>query len=236
MNFHKLIILLFFVIFSFFSCSKKEKQNTSSKNKITLKSKKLIPEKVKIIPKKRLDTLNNTNVVAFLTEYGKQNSETKVLFKTRLGDITIKLYKDTPLHRASFIFLTKMGYFNTTCFHRVVPDFIAQGGNSENRTTADFRNKYKQYLIPSEFKRNHKHKRGALAAARQWENNPKKLSTPFEFYFIQKRKGEHHLDFEHTVFGEVIKGMPVIDEIISQKADTDEWPFIDVHITAQVIE
>ncbi len=210
------------------------KRSTKSKNQV---KKSIISKKnKKNIPKKRLDTLNNKNVVAFLTEYGKQNPETKVLFKTRLGDITIKLYKDTPLHRASFIFLTKIGYFNTTCFHRVVPNFIAQGGNSENKKTADIRNRYKHYLIPPEFKRHHKHKRGALAAAREWENNPKKLSTPFEFYFIQKRKGEHHLDFEHTVFGEVIKGMPVIDKIIAEKADTDEWPFVDINITAKVLE
>ena len=55
-----------------------------------------------------------------------------------------------------------------------------------------------------EFRNHRKHKYGALAAARQWENNPNKLSSPFEFYIVHKRSGAHHLDNEHTVFGEVV--------------------------------
>ncbi len=230
---NKLIFLLFYSFFILYACTKQEKKNIS-KNKNHIKKESLLQEKV--LPQKKLDTLNNKNVVSFLTEYGKQNSETKIRLETRLGNITIKLYKDTPLHRASFIFLTKIGYFNTTCFHRVVPNFIVQGGNSENAKTAQIRNKYKHYLIPPEFKKNHKHKRGALAIARDWENNPQKLSMPFEFYFIQNKKGEHHLNNEHTVFGEVIEGMSVIDKIIQQETDRDEWPYVDVNITTFIIE
>lgn len=228
------IIFLLICINILYCCKKKDPITEIQQPKLPKK------EVVKIIKKKALkvkkDSLNAKNVVAFFTEYGKQNLETKVIFKTRLGDITIKLYNDTPIHRANFIFLTKIGYFNTTCFHRVVPDFIAQGGNSENYETAKIRNRYQSYLLPPEFKKNHKHKRGVIAAAREWENNPEKKSTPFEFYFIQNKKGEHHLNGEHTVFGEVTKGMNVVDKIIMQKADTDEWPFVDVEIQAEIIK
>jgi len=218
----------------FYNCNKEKPKTTLQQPKAIKKEAVVIPKKT--IPKINKDSLNRKNVVPFFTEYGKQNPETKVRFKTRLGDIIIKLYNDTPIHRANFIFLTKIGYFDTTCFHRVVSGFIAQGGNSENHKTAKIRNKYRNYLLPSEFRKNHRHKRGIIAAAREWENNPEKKSTPFEFYFIQNRKGEHHLNGEHTVFGEVIRGMKVIDKIIMEKADTDEWPFIDIEIQAEVIK
>ena len=223
--------LILTIVLSIFSCKEKTIK-TKAPKKITKKvEKKVVPKKI------NKDSLNDKNAIAFFTEYGKQNPETKIHFKTRHGDILIRLYKDTPLHRANFIFLTKKGYLSTTCFHRVVPGFIAQGGNSENRKTSNFRNKYKHYLLPPEFRKNRKHKRGALAIARVWDDeiNPKKFSSPFEFYFIQS-KGEHHLNFEHTVFGEVIGGMHVIDKIVKEKTDKDEWPFTDVHITAEIVE
>jgi peptidylprolyl isomerase len=227
-------VFIFICLSVFYNCNKEKPKTILQQPDVIKKKVVVIPEKT--IPKINKDSLNRKNVVSFFTEYGKQNLETKVRFKTRLGDIIIKLYNDTPIHRANFIFLTKIGYFDTTCFHRVVPDFIAQGGNSESHKTAKIRNKYRNYLLPSEFRKNHRHKRGIIAAAREWENNPKKNSTPFEFYFVQNRKGEHHLNGEHTVFGEVIKGMLVIDKIIMEKADTDEWPFIDVEIQAEVIK
>ena len=227
---NKLFLVVFSISFMLLSCKKEKVTPKIIKKQIE----KTIPEiKKKWVAK---DSLNNKNTIAFFTEYGKQNPETKVRFKTRLGDFTIKLYNDTPLHRANFIFLSKIGYFNTTCFHRVVPNFIIQGGNSENLETANIRNKYKYYLLPPEFRKQHKHKRGVIAMARDWENNPKKLSTPFEFYFIQNKKGEHHLNNEHTVFGEVINGMHVIDKINAQECDNDEWPYVDINITTEIIK
>lgn len=227
------IFLLVFV-----SCN--NKKTSSVKNNKINKSvdKEIVTKKPKTIVKPKVisDSLNNKNAVAFFTEYDKQHKATKVRFKTRLGDIIIKLYNDTPLHRANFLFLTEKGYFDTTCFHRVVPEFIIQGGDSENRSTSIFRNKYKQYLLPPEFRKNRKHKRGVIAQARDWEYNPEKKSTPFEFYFVLNRRGEHHLDNEHTVFGEVIKGMSVIDKISKLKTGKDEWPYDDVHIKAEIIE
>ncbi len=203
---------------------------------------KVIPKKKKTIQKptdkivKKWDSINDKNAIDFLIKYGEQNKETEVLFKTRLGNIKIKLYANTELHRANFIFLTKSGYFDTTCFYRVVPNFIIQGGNSENMNTLGYRNKYKHYRIPAELHNNNKHKYGAVAAARDWENNPAKKTTPFEFYIVQNKKGAHHIDGEHTVFGEVISGFTTIDKIANLKAGGDEWPLVDVFIKAQVIK
>jgi len=185
---------------------------------------------------KAFDTITSKNAIDFLIAYGKRNKANKVLFKTRLGNLTIQLYDDTPLHRANFIFLTEAGYFNTTCFHRVVSNFIVQGGNSENSNTLRIRNKYQNYTVPREFRKHRKHKYGALAAARDWENNLSKKSTPFEFYFIQSKQGAFHLDGEHTVFGEIISGFDVLNKIANLKAGRDEWPLEDVFIEAEVIE
>ncbi len=85
-------------------------------------------------------------------------------------------------------------------------------------------------------KSNRKHKYGALAAARQWDNNPNKVSSPFEFYIIQSKEGSHHLDGEHTIFGEVISGMNVVNKIANLETDSNQWPIKDVNIKATVIQ
>src|SRR5690606_5429746 len=75
--------------------------------------------------------ITDENVVSFLTEYGEKNPETQVLISTRFGEIEIELFKDTPLHRANFVYLVKQHYFDETFFHRVVPNFSIQAGNSD---------------------------------------------------------------------------------------------------------
>ena len=182
------------------------------------------------------DSINSKNAAQFLTLYGAENSQDNVLIKTRLGNIKIKLYEDTPLHRASFVFLTKMGYFDTTCFYRVVPDFVIQGGESERLDTQRYKARYQRYKISPEFRKNRKHKYGAVALARDWKDNPGKKSTAFEFYIVQNRKGAHHLDGEHTVFGEVISGFETIDKIVNLEAGNDEWPLQDVFMKIEVID
>ena len=212
-----------------------KKESKTIQTTVPIKNEKIEKIKQKVIIKKESDSIDTKNVVDFLTNYGNENKESIVMLKTRLGNIKIKLYGDTPLHRANFIFLSKIGYFDSTCFYRVVPDFIIQGGNSERIKTMRYRNKYRNYKIPSEFKSNRKHKYGALAAARDWENNPHKKSNPFEFYIIQSRDGGHHLDGEHTVFGEVISGFSTIDKIVNLKAGNDEWPLDDVFMKMEVL-
>ena len=233
MKLHKILLLL--LIISVYSCEKKSK-DTSEKNRVKENSHDSIKiEKPK--PKYDLETIviSDENVVDFLTWYGEQNNENKVLIETKFGNIEIELFYETPLHRANFIYLVKKNYFNTTYFHRVVNNFIIQGGNSDESITKKERKKIGKYLIPAEFKKSLRHNYGALAAARSWDNNPEKLSNPFEFYFIQNKKGEHHLDSEHTVFGKITKGFDVLDEIASQKTDEGEYPLLNIKIKAKII-
>lgn len=226
------IVFLCFSTYLLSACDLKE---SSQIKRTRIVEKKVSKKVIKKIVKKETDTINKTNAVTFLKAYGKLNKESIILFKTRLGDIKIKLYKETPLHRASFVFLTKTGYFNTTSFHRIVPNFIVQGGNSDHTMTRKLRIRY-NYRIPAEIKPYRKHKYGALAAARQWENNPKKLSSPFEFYMIQDKRGSHHLDGEHTIFGEIIEGFTTMEKIAKLETDKKEWPLEEVFISAEVIK
>ena len=234
MNLHIRLLILIINLILFTACQKKETIQTTKTSKKNIQ----IDSPVKKIKTKiqESDTINRTNTVEFLTAYGKENPETDILIETRLGNITIRLYNDTPLHRASFIFLTKVGYFSTTCVHRIVQDFVVQGGNSEQPKTRRFRSKYKSYTLPSEFRKNRKHKYGALAAARDWDNNPNKRSTPFEFYFVQDKNGSYHLDQEHTVFGEIISGFDTLEKIALVEIGNDEWPVIDVFFKFTVLK
>ncbi|WP_158838572.1 peptidylprolyl isomerase [Polaribacter sp. L3A8] len=223
----KLFLVLAFI--TFYQC--KDENKSVEKKTLTLKNKKVKKEVIKA-----WDSLNSNNTEAFLTEFGNQNSETKVLIKTDFGDIKIRLYDDVPIHRANFIFLTKIKYFNTTVFYRIAKNFVIQGGNSDEMYTQRERRKYGNYLLKPEFRKNRKHKYGALAAARQWDHNPNKLSSPFEFYIVQKKSGAHHLDNEHTVFGEVISGFSTMEKISKVAVGVDEWPIDDVKMTVEIID
>lgn len=194
-----------------------------------------VPDATKEIFDVEKTELTQENVVPFLEWYGEKNTENKVLIETRLGNIEIYLFDETPLHRANFIYLTKRGYFNTTYFHRVVKNFIIQGGNSDEKATSKFRKKIGRYLIPAEFNKNIKHHYGALAAARSWDDNPDKLSNPFEFYIIQNKSGSYHLDGEHTVFGKVVKGFDVLDAIGAQETDAGEYPLFNIEMKISII-
>jgi peptidyl-prolyl cis-trans isomerase A (cyclophilin A) len=178
--------------------------------------------------------ITDENKVAFLTWYGQRNPENEVVIETKFGHIELELYKNTPLHRANFIYLVKKEYFNTTYFHRVVKDFIIQGGNSDEWDTSRARKKIGKYLLPPEFVKTNQHDYGALAAARLWENNPEMLSNPYEYYIIQSKTGSHHLDGKHTVFGRVTKGMDVVDAIAKQPIDEREFPLQNIEVKIRI--
>jgi len=226
-------IIFFTIIISFYQCNQKKNRK---ENSVKTENKKDIKKQQEKIITKPWDSLNRFNTKAFLVEYGKQNPETKVVIKTKFGNIKLLLYRDVPVHRANFLFLTKINYFNTTVIYRVAKNFVIQGGNSDNMYTQKQRRKYGNYLMQPEFRKHRKHKYGALAAARQWEKNPNKLSSPFEFYIVHKRNGAHHLDNEHTVFGEVVSGFDVMDKISKVKVGVDEWPIKDINMTIKVLE
>ncbi|MDO3694621.1 peptidylprolyl isomerase [Wenyingzhuangia sp. chi5] len=223
--------------------------NNSSNKQATKKTTPPAPPKQEIVKKKTIipvprkdtmlvkDIINDKNVRKFFTEYGRKNPETKLLLKTRLGNMHITLFKETPLHRASFIYLIKNGYYNKTCFHRIVKNFIIQGGWSDTEIVQKYRSQLNDYRIPPEFRKGIIHKKGALSATRRWVNNPNKLSNPFEFFIMQTSVDCSHLNFEHTVFGQVTSGFDVIDKIIDQKLDgNSEWPEVDVDIEFVILD
>ena len=182
--------------------------------------------------------LTNENVVEFLTEYGKENPETRVKVITTFGDIEIKLYEDTPLHRANFIYLVKQEYFYGSFFHRVVPNFIIQGGNSDNRKTGEKRSRIgKDYLLPAEIIPGRIHEYGTVSGAKQYRENPDKRTAPFEFFIFHGPKAATgHLNGNYTIFGRVTKGMSVVKQISELPADEGDWPLENVYIDVQLAE
>ena len=112
----------------------------------------------------------------------------KVLIRTILGDITVRLYDETPLHRDNFLKLAREGYYDGTLFHRVIKNFMVQGGDPDSRgaaPTAHLGAGGPDYTIPAEFNKSLIHKKGALAAARQGDEvNPEKRSSGSQFYIV----------------------------------------------------
>ena len=99
--------------------------------------------------------------------------ETLVRLKTTMGDITVKLYDETPKHRDNFIKLVKEGAYDSTLFHRVIKNFMIQAGDPLSKTATDttvLGSGDVGYTIPAEFNKNFFHKKGALAAARRADN------------------------------------------------------------------
>lgn len=115
------------------------------------------------------------------------NENTTVLIKTTLGDIKVKLYDNTPIHRDNFIKLVKAGIYDGVTFHRVIKDFMIQGGDPQTRTDkAGLPDSLNTYTIPAEFNSANFHKKGALAAAREGNDvNPEMRSSGTQFYIVQ---------------------------------------------------
>jgi len=112
-----------------------------------------------------------------------------VVITTEFGDITIGLYKDTPLHRENFLKLVKESYYDSLLFHRVIKGFMIQGGDPDSRGAkpgAPLGRGGPGYTIPAEILPGHIHKKGALAAARQGDQvNPERASSGSQFYIVQ---------------------------------------------------
>jgi peptidylprolyl isomerase len=120
------------------------------------------------------------------------STDSIVQIATELGVITVKLYNETPLHRDNFLKLVREKTLDSTLFHRVISNFMIQGGDiSSKRATPDamLGNGDVGYTIPAEFNPKFFHKKGALAAARQGDNvNPQKASSGCQFYIVQGNK------------------------------------------------
>ena len=119
----------------------------------------------------------------------ENQKETLVLIETGMGDIKVKLYNDTPKHRDNFIKLVKEGAYDGTLFHRVIKDFMIQGGDPDSKNAPAGKQLGAGdvgYTVPAEFVYpKHFHKKGVLAAARQGDQvNPKKESSGCQFYIV----------------------------------------------------
>jgi len=187
-------------------------------------------------------------------------NETLVVIKTSYGDITAKLYNDTPKHRDNFIKNVKEGWYNDSPFHRIIKGFMIQGGgNKDGRQDPG-------YTIPAEILPNHLHKKGALAAARTGDQvNPLKASSGCQFYIVQgtvldnetlnsyeqrykvkyseeQRKayttvgGAPWLDGGYTVFGEVVSGFDVIDKIAAVPTAPGDKPLNPVTMKIEIVD
>lgn len=238
----KKFVFLIFTILSILSCEDKKKVNdtVNTENKDTVavpipeSIKKKLDKDIAIDTLDQLVNLTNGTLEKFLLDYGKNNPERFVTIETSHGEIMLELHNTTPIHRAHFIYLIKNGYLNTTVFHRVVKDFIIQGGNSDIVETSRMRRKMGEYTLSPEIQ--HKHNRGALASAKEYRDNPDDRSAPFEFYIVQSHKGAHHLDPNYTVFGKVVSGMNVVDKIASLETDEGDWPLYNVFINAVITD
>lgn len=187
-------------------------------------------------------------------------SETLVLIKTSYGDITAKLYNDTPKHRDNFIKNVKEGWYNDSPFHRIIKGFMIQGGgNKDGRQDPG-------YTVPAEILPNHLHKKGALAAARTPDQvNPQKASSGCQFYIVEgtvlsnetlnsyeqryntKYSAEQRqaystiggtpwLDGGYTIFGEVVSGMEVIDKIANVPTGPGDKPVTPITMKIEILE
>lgn len=138
-------------------------------------------------------TINSCGAGASQNAKAQSADETKVLIKTTVGDITVKLYNETPQHRDNFIKLVQEHFYDSILFHRVIRDFMVQAGDPESRNAG----KYTQlgsgdpgYDLPAEFVYpKYFHKRGALSAARKPDQaNPERRSSGSQFYIVTGKK------------------------------------------------
>ena len=153
------------------------------------------------------------------------DNETKVLIKTTVGDITIKLYNETPQHRDNFIKLVNEHYYDSILFHRVIKDFMVQAGDPESKNAekgVQLGAGGPGYNIPAEFVYpKYFHKRGALSAARQADQvNPERQSSGSQFYIVTGKKyGKYDLQDMEKQLSEQ-QGQAIFDRLVAQNRDS----------------
>lgn len=195
------------------------------------------------------------NTISFAQE------ERVIEVMTSMGNIKVKLYNETPLHRDNFLNLAESGALNGSIFHRVIRGFMIQGGGKPGSNGAGSIGA----TIPAEILPGFIHKKGALCAARMGDQvNPKKESSGSQFYIVQGRVhtdndlrvmesktknkftalqksvyttvgGTPHLDGDYTVFGEVIEGLELVDKIASVQT-TRTVPVTPIEIRLKVVK
>jgi peptidyl-prolyl cis-trans isomerase B (cyclophilin B) len=149
--------------------------------------------------------------------------------ETRMGEILFVLYEQTPHHKASFIKLARSHYWDTLTFNRVIKNFVAQGGCPD--TPEGFSGS--PYLLAPEFNDGLRHVYGAVGAGR--DDNPGQLSAGCQFYIVANKDGLARLDDHYTVYGQVFKGMDVVEAIVSTPKDSTNKPLTPIPLHVDVI-
>ena len=222
------LVCLFLVLLNCEDKQTRKKNDTLNTDSIPKIEKNVKSENTNVEPKREFPELSDKNAMEFFLQYDKKNKENKVRITTDFGDIDILLYDETKFHRSNFIFLTKQGYFDGTLFHRVVNNFIIQGGNTDDKAIAKKRSYIGRYLLPTDTKHGFHHTRGVISMPSSEIENPHKLASPYEFFIVQK--DALHLDGNYTVFGKVTSGIDVVDKIAAQPTDKAEWPLHNIYI------
>ncbi len=168
--------------------------------------------------------------VVLVSSVYKEKTYTVGQIKTPKGEILFQLYDQTPNHKASFIKLANQHYWDTLTFNRVINNFVAQGGCPD--TPAGFSDS--PYLLKPEFRKEIRHVYGAVGAGR--DNNPEMLSAGCQFYIVQNKNGLARLDDKFTVFGQVFKGMDVVDAITAVKTDSLDAPLSPISLKVSVFQ
>ncbi|HBS20071.1 MAG TPA: peptidylprolyl isomerase [Flavobacteriales bacterium] len=223
-----------------------------------------VDERIRRLVASDFPTLTDDNALSFLTEWGQTQTENRIALDTKHGRIVVEVFEDVPVHRANFLYKVYRRYFDPAEFTRVVPDFVVQGGNSEEERPQQLRFLIGQHTLPAEFQDDKIHVRGALAMSRSYSENPDKRSSGYDFYIvtgrtigpqelgrIQQDKGRRyteaqarayatqggapHLDGEHTVFGRVVEGMDVVDRLAATPRDGSDWPVERLEVRMNVL-
>ncbi|MBL0055734.1 MAG: peptidylprolyl isomerase [Chitinophagaceae bacterium] len=221
---------------------------------------------VKKAPVKKTVAKTKTTVVKKVAPATSPAGSIRVKLTTDMGVMILRLYDKTPKHRDNFVKLVNSKFFDSLLFHRVISQFMIQGGDPQSKNApvgtmlgaGDV-----GYTIPAEFDTALFHKKGALAAART--DNPEKASSGCQFYIVQGKTysdaelnmmemqmgtkfsarqraayktvgGTPFLDMNYTVFGEVEKGLEVIDKIAAVAKGMGDRPMTDVHMYAEIIK
>lgn len=205
--------------------------------------------------------------LCFLASFAAKPKNHYVKISTNKGEVIIRLYNETPLHRDNFLKLAKEGFYDGTIFHRVIKAFMIQGGDPDSKNAAPDKALGEggpDYKVPAEFRDSLFHKKGVLAAAR--DNNPEKASSSSQFYIVQGKVwtdsllniteekrlkfkipewqrqvyktigGSPHLDRNYTVYGEVVKGLEMVDLIAAVPTGKADRPVEDVKMTVSVLK
>lgn len=212
--------------------------------------------------------------VAGISLFSAQNAaaqkNVKVILDTDLGEIEIILYEKTSEHKENFLKLVKEGFYNGVLFHRIIENFMIQGGDPQSKDAPKDKmlgSGGPGYTIPAEILPEYYHKKGAISAARTGDNmNPMRRSSGSQFFIVtgkvysadelsmyEKRLntkfteeqrqvyttigGTPFLDAQYSVFGEVVRGMDIVEKLEKVKTGEGDRPVKDVRIkSAKIVE